>query len=915
MTLALGTRLGAYEVMSLLGSGGMGEVYRARDTKLGRDVAIKILPASFAHDTERLARFELEARVLASLNHPNIGAIYGLEQAIDLQALVLELVEGETLAERLRAARAVRLTPDARTDGARAVAAGARRTPVGLPLSETLTIARQIADALDAAHEKSIVHRDLKPANIKITQAGVVKVLDFGLAKASTSEVSDSDLTHSPTIPVRPTGEGMLLGTVPYMSPEQARGKPVDKRADIWAFGCVLYELLTGSCAFGGDTTSHTIVAILEHEPDWSALPAATLPNIRRLVQRCLEKDPKRRLHDIADARLEIEDALTGAAASPAPVPVVGQRRIREWVAWSLLVLAGLALAALTIPTTSYFRRAAPQPVVTRLDVVIPPTNDPFSFALSPNGRQLAFVATVEGGPRLWLRPLDQVTAQPLAGTEGASYPFWAPDSRAIGFFADGKLKRVDLAGGTPQVLADAPAGRGGTWNRDGIVVFAPSPNGGLMRVMATGGTLATRLVAGQGAPRWPQFLPDGRRVLFVLVAGQLQARGVYVVSTDGGEPARVLTAETAAAYAPPGYLLWVSQGVLVAQRFDAARATVAGEPIPVAQAVGADDGTYRSGFSVSETGVLAHRTGAAARRQLVWVERTGKVLGTIGAPDENVPASPELSPNGQSVAMFRQVQGNPDVWLIDIARGVASRFTFDAGDERWPVWSPDGSRVAFGFTRKDVRDLFEKPASRAAEEQPLLVTTQDKAPLDWSRDGRVLLFSTQDPKTGSDLWALPLAGERKPFPVVQTSFEDMQGQFSPDGRWLAYASNESGRYEIYVQPFPVSGGKWQVSTAGGTQPRWQRAGHELFYVAPDNRLMAVPIRLASNARAPDAGTPVVLFPTRLASGAGITPAGFDSRAQYAVALDGRFLLNVDATDAVTSPITVVLNWTAGLKK
>jgi Tol biopolymer transport system component len=586
---------------------------------------------------------------------------------------------------------------------------------------------------------------------------------------------------------------------------------------------------------------------------------------------------------------------------------VTAQRNIREWVAWTLLAVAVLALAAVTV-STSYFRRASPQPVVTRLEVVIPPTSDSFSFALSPDGRQLAFVATVEDGPRLWVRPLDQVTAQPLAGTQGASYPFWAPDSRAIGFFANGKLKRVDLPGGTPQVLADAPAGRGGTWNDDGIVVFAPSPNGGLMQVADTGGTPVTRLMAGQGAPRWPQFLPDGRRVLFLLAAGPLQGRGVYVVSLDGGEPARVLTTETAAAYAPPGYLLWVSsQGVLVAQRFDAARATVAGEPIQVAQAVGADDGTYRSGFSVSVTGVLAHRTGAAARRQLVWVERTGKVLGAIGPPDENVPASPELSPNGQSVAIFRQVQGNPDVWLTDIARGVASRFTFDANDERWPVWSPDGSRVTFAFNRKGgVRDLFEKPASRAAEAQPLLVTPQDKAPLDWSRDGRILL---------SDLWALPLASERKPFPIVQTSFEDMQGQLSPDGRWVTYASNESGRYEIYVQSFPESGGRRQVSTAGGTQPRWQRQGHELYYVAPDSRLMAVPIRLASNAHAPDAGAPVVLFPTRLASGAGITPAGFDSRAQYAVAPDGRFLLNVDATDAVTSPITVVLNWTAGLKK
>jgi serine/threonine protein kinase/Tol biopolymer transport system component len=867
----------------------MGEVYRARDTKLDRAVAIKILPEAFAADTERIARFQREAKTLALLNHPNIAHIHGLEESNSIHALVMELVEGEDLAQRI-------------TRGA-------------IPVAEALLIAKQMADALEAAHEQGIIHRDLKPANIKVRPDGTVKVLDFGLAKAmepagvAAARVSQSPIITTPAM----TQAGMLLGTAAYMSPEQARGKPVDKRADIWAFGCVLYEALTGRAVFAANTVSDTIAKIIEREPDWLALPDSLPVKVRDLLRRCLQKDPRRRLHDIADARLEIEDAITSPVASPAPVPVIAEPRTRLWVARTLLVLAGLALAGLTIPAALYFR-AAPQPIVTRLDVVIPPTSNPFSFALSPDGRQLAFVATVEGGPRLWLRPLDQVTAQPLAGTEGASYPFWAPDSRAIGFFAGGKLKRVDLRGGTPLVLADAPAGRGGTWNGDGVVVFAPSPNGGLMRVMDSGGTQAMQLVAGQGAPRWPQFLPDGRRVLFSLVAGQMQARGLYVVSLDGGEPARVLTAETAAAYAPPGYLLWVSQGVLVAQHFDAARATVAGKPIPVAQAVGTDDGTYRSGFSVSATGVLAHRTGAAAQRQLVWVDRAGKPLGAIGSPDENVPASPELAPNGQSVAIFRQVQGNPDVWLIDIARGVASRFTFDAGDERWPVWSPDGGRLAFAFTRKEVRDLFEKPVSRAAEEQPLLVTPQDKAPLDWSRDGRILLFSAQDPKTGSDLWALPLAGERKPFPVVQTSFEDMQGQLSPDGRWLAYASNESGRYEIYVQPFPESSGKWQVSTAGGTQPRWRRDGRELFYVAPDNQMLAVPIRLAPNGRAP-AGAPVVLFPTRLASGAGITPAGFDSRAQYAVAPDGRFLLNVDATDAVTSPITVVLNWTAGLKE
>ena len=490
MPVAVGTQFGPYQIQAALGAGGMGEVFRARDIRLNRDVALKVLPLVVAADQERLSRFRREAQLLAALNHPNIAAIYELEEVDGVCTLILELVEGPTLAEQIT------------------------RGPI--PLDQALAIAKQIAQGLEAAHDQRIIHRDLKPSNITVRPDGMVKLLDFGLAKAlevpgAASSVDDAATITSPAM----THAGVIMGTPAYMSPEQARAQAVDKQSDIWAFGCVLYEALTGRAAFAANTVSDTIAKIIEREPDWQALPDSLPVKVRDLLRRCLQKDPRRRLHDIADARLEIEDALTGAAASSAPVPVTAQRKIREWVAWTLLVVAVLALAALTI-STSYFRRAAPQPVVTRLDVVIPPTSDSFSFALSPDGRQLAFVATVEGGPWLWVRPLDQVTAQPLAGTEGASYPFWAPDSRAIGFFADGKLKRVDLAGGTPQVLADAPAGRGGTWNPDGIVVFAPSPNGGLMRVMDTGGTPVTRLVAGQGAPRWPQFLPDGRRVLFL---------------------------------------------------------------------------------------------------------------------------------------------------------------------------------------------------------------------------------------------------------------------------------------------------------------------------------------------------------------------------------------------------------------
>jgi serine/threonine protein kinase/Tol biopolymer transport system component len=884
--LVAGDRVGPYEILSVLGAGGMGEVYRARDATLRRDVAIKILPPAFAADPERLARFDREARVLASLSHPHVASIYGLEDAAGGRALVLELVEGETLEER--------------------IARGA------VPATEALAIARQIADALDAAHEKGIIHRDLKPANITVTPDGTVKVLDFGVAKLQGSDGSRLDVTQSPTLTVEGTREGMVLGTAAYMSPEQARGQAVDKRTDIWAFGCVLFEMLTGRSAFAGATVPDTMAAILEREPDWRMLPTATPGTIQRLLQRCLVKDPKRRLHDIADARIELEDTLT------APAPTVLRPRGRSRTPWIIAALA-VAVGVFALTAMVYMRRAAPELVVTRLDVVTPSTSDPFSFALSADGRQLAFVANGEKGPQLWVRPLDQVTARPLNGTEGAGFPFWAPDGRAIGFFADSQLKRIDLAGGMPRVLADAPNARGGTWNRDDVIVFAPNTAMALLRVTASPGgtpTPVTRLAADEGSHRFPQFLPDGRRVLFFMTLGQPHTHGVYVVSLDGGEPTRVLAAESAAAYAPPGYLVRVAQGMLVAQRFDAVRATLIGEPIPVAESVGVEEMTSHGAFSVSSGSVLVYRAGASARRQLVWADRTGKVVGGIGTADEAGPNSPEVSPNGQRVAVHRTVQGNADVWLTDLARGATSRFTTDPAFDGNPVWSPDGSQIVFESLRRGGLDLFQKAANGAGEEQPFLVNAQEKTPFDWSPEG-FLLYTVRDSvtKTGSTLWAAPVTGDRQPFPVLQSSFETTQGQFSPDGHWLAYTSSESGHgYEVYIRPFRETGGsQTQVSTAGGSQPRWRRDGTELFYLASDGQLMAVPIRVVSERRALDVGTPVALFQTRLIVGAISVRAGFDARMDYAVARDGRFLLDMSVDD--TSPITVVQNWTAGLKK
>jgi Tol biopolymer transport system component len=890
-SMLTGRRLGPYQLHDRIGIGGMGEVYRARDTKLGRDVAIKILPHHFTNHPDRLARFEREARVLASLNHPHIGAIYGLEDADGVRALVLELVNGDTLADRIA------------------------RGP--LPLKEVLTLARQIAEALEAAHEKGIVHRDLKPENIKITPDGVVKVLDFGLAKAAFGDAAPADLTQSPTLTVGGTKEGVILGTAAYMSPEQASGRTADKRADVWAFGVVLYEMLTRRRAFEGETTSVVIAKVIEREPDWTALPASTPPRLRELVRRCMRKDPKTRLQAIGDARVQIDELISGATEDTAAVVVTQPRAQRAArLAWIAAALSLVIAAALAIPATWYFRRAAPEPFVTRFEIPTPPTSDSVSFALSADGRQLAFVATSDGASRLWVRPLDQVTARPLAGTEGARYPFWKPDGLAIGFFTDGKLKRIDLGSGDLQDVADAPNGRGGTWNSDDVIVFAPSGAGVLMRVMATTrGTPVpvTRLPAGIGSHRFPQFLPDGRHFLFFGGTGRGEGQHVYVGTLDGGESKRVFEAKSVAMYAPPGSLLWVDEGVLVAQPFDPVTAVVSGEPIPVVQDVGLDEGVYRGTFAVSATGVLAHRAGRGERRQLTWVDRAGVALGTVGSPDEAGLSGVELAPNGRSVAVTRTLRGETDVWLIDIGREVTTRFTFHRGLDSSPVWSSDGTRVVFTSQRNGPPDLFEKAASAAGDDGLLLTSAEPKRALSWSSDGQWLLYSNRHPKTGLDLLAAPMANPSKPSPVILTPFDETAGQFSPDGRWVAFQSNKSGTVQIHVQPFRGPGAGWQVTTAGGSQPRWRPDGKELFYVAADNRLMAVPTLVGPYRQTLELGAPVPLFLTRLASGPGINSAGDGAGAQYAVASDGRFLMNMAVEESL--PITVVLNWDAALKK
>jgi serine/threonine protein kinase/Tol biopolymer transport system component len=886
MALTAGIQLGPYEVLSLLGVGGMGEVYRAHDSKLNRDVALKVLPSEFASNPERMGRFKREAQLLASLNHPNIAAIYGMEECAGVRALVMELAEGPTLGDRI----------------------GRDQSPI--PLEEALPIARQIAEALEAAHEKGIVHRDLKPANVKVTPEGTVKVLDFGLAKAleGDGEAAAADGADSPTLSLAATQAGVLLGTAAYMAPEQARGGAVDKRCDIWSFGMVLFEMLAGKRAFAGETISDTLAAVLRGEIDWSLLPRDTPSSIRTLLRRCLTKDRKQRLRDIGEARIAIAEYLDHPAGTPdlETVAVTARHRLRETLAWGVAIVC--LLAALVVAVV-HFRETPAEVPEMRFEVNTPPTSSPTSFAISPDGRRLVFVALAEGQARLWLRPLDQVTAQPLAGTEGATSPFWSPDSRSIGFFAGSKLKRMDIAAGAPQVLASALSGAGGTWNRDGVIVFGPNPGTPLYRVPASGGepVAITRLdPLHQLAHAFPQFLPDGRHLLFTALGSD---QGIYLASLDSAETRRLIVADTAV-YAPPGHLLFRRQGTLFVQNFDPARGELAGDPVPVADSVAVDPAFNIGGFSVSETGMLAYRTsGGSSRRRLAWFDRTGKEVGTLGAADENDLIAPELSPDARRVAVDRTVQGNTDVWLIDAARGVPSRFTFDPAFDGWPIWSPDGSRIVFGSGRKASFDLYQKPSNGAGNEELLLESSLAKAPSDWSPNGRFLLYTQLDPKTGADLWVLPLFGERKPFPYGHTGFVESWGQFSPDGRWVAYQSDESGRNEIYVQPFPGPGGQWQISTGGGIEPRWRGDGKELFYIAPDSNLMAVPIQSAGQTL--EAGTAVALFRARIVGG-GLHVG----KQQYAVAPDGRFLINVIADDEATaSPIVIVTNWAHGLKK
>jgi eukaryotic-like serine/threonine-protein kinase len=879
MAIASGARLGPYEILTLIGSGGMGEVYRARDTKLNRYVALKVFPSEFALDADRLARFKREAQVLASLDHPNIAAIYGIEDSEGVHALVLQLVEGPTLADR--------------------IAEGP------IPIDEALPIARQIAEALEAAHDQGIIHRDLKPANTKVTAEGTVKVLDFGLAKLLDADDAPSsqmrpygpNLTNSPTITTPPmTQLGVILGTAAYMSPEQAKGKPVDKRSDIWAFGCVLYEMLTGTATFDGGDVTEILGRVMGVEPNWSRIPAGTPGPIHRVLRRTLEKEPRRRMSDIRDVRLDIEEALSASVTAPT---AESQRR-NVPLAWAVAAVALLAATVFAIPALRHLRETSLQEM--RLQIETPPRTNPFEFAMSPDGQYIVFVAFGEGAQRLWLRPLDKTEAEPMAGTEGAEFPFWSADSRSIGFFAAGKLYRINIGGGLPQALANVPSGHGGAWNGDGVILFAPAQTGSpLLRLAASGSepVAVTKLDSPrQHGHALPQFLPDGRHFLFY-VHGIPEASGIYLGSLDGGEPHRLTANDTAGEFLSPSWLAFVRDGALVARRLDLARGELTGDPTTLANSV-FEGPYYLGGFSASSGDRVIYQSGPR-RRQLSWFDRSGKEL-SVSRPDTDDMKAPELSPDGRHVAIDRTIQNNRDVWLMDLDRGNFNRFTFDAAIDGFPLWSPDGSKIVFESIRKGSFDLWIKPSGGAGTEELLLGTSSHEWPLDWSKDGRFLLYQRIDQQTGLDLWALPMFGDsRNEFVVANTPYEERNGQFSPNGRWVAYETNESGRFEIMVQPFPEPSSKWKVSTNGGLQPRWRPDGTELYFIAPDGKLMTVPVTGSDGAF--EFGMPVALFPTR------ITGMGPMFKHQYAVSRDGRFLISQSNEESANAPVTLILNW------
>lgn len=894
--IASGTRLGHYEILSRLGAGGMGEVWCALDTRLNRDVAIKVLPAALAMDKERLVRFKREAQVLASLNHPNIAGIYGLEECDGVVALALELVPGPTLADR--------------------IAAGP------IPIDETLLIARQIAEALETAHERGVVHRDIKPANIKVTADGTVKVLDFGLAKIFTEESQETDLSHSPTL-IKGTQVGMILGTAAYMSPEQARGKSVDKRADVWAFGCVLFEMLSGKHAFDGDSITDILAAVVKEQPDWTSLPASTHEPVQRLLHRCLAKDPKQRLRDIGDARLDISEVLNGGTYHAITEPEPGAKETpyrRRIVPWTIA-----ALAIMVAVSALYFRKASTENTSAEMRqfTLAQPDEGPLdltyggSVLFSPDGTQLVSSIRVSGKRQLFLRALSSAQAQPLDGTQGASDPFFSPDGKWLAFFAAGMLKKISVSGGAAEVICKAENPRGGVWTNDDFIVFTPDTDSPVYRVRASGGQAeaisSLRSSDKERSHRWPDVLPGGKAILFSVayeIGNPLDDASIAVLDLSTGKHKTLIKGGAFPRYAPTGHLVYARRGALIAVPFDVERLEVTGAPVTVQEHLMTTVVNGRAQFSFSSKGDFAYIQERANNSELgqvlEWVDRRGGAQALINVRHEY--SGPRLSPDGRTLFM-EIADPAAAIWVYDMGRGTLSRVT-QGGVSYGPIPSPDGRRLAYQATRDGVTGVMISNVDGGNEER----LTSDKRfnfPTSWSPDGKQLLITGANESGNSDVRLVSVDGDRKQLTLIQGPFNAGGARFSPDGHWIAYVSDESGRYEVYVRSYPEGGTRIPISSAGGTQPVWSRNGRELFFRNGDQTI-SVTVGLSPS---PVVGKPETLF-TRTTFDDSSGPA-YGMSADYDVSLDGqRFVMRKHNQDNNQVPTArIVFNWFDELKR
>jgi serine/threonine protein kinase/Tol biopolymer transport system component len=884
----------------------MGEVYRARDTRLERTVAIKVLNAQLVASTELRARFEREAKIISQLQHPHICVLHDVGNEGPVDYLVMEFLQGESLAERLR------------------------KGP--LASEEVLRIAIEIADALQKAHRAGVVHRDLKPGNVMLTKSGA-KLLDFGLAKPLSATVaSGTGSGRSPSVfaaaltqtmpspsPATPLSTaGAVIGTVQYMSPEQIQGIEADARSDIFSFGVMLFEMVTGRRTFEGKTQASIVGQILAVDPpSVSTLRPQAPPGLDRVIRLCLDKDPDERIQTAHDLKLQLQAiAEAPPATTQAPVVVPARRPWLPWIAAGVLAIAAIAFALA-------YLQSGRTPQVSVHSYILPPEKATFLLTgntagppvLSPDGLRIAFAAkNADGKQVLWIRPLNSAVAQPMSGTDGATYPFWSADSRYVAFFAANKLNKVDASGGPPQALCDAAAGRGGTWNSTGTILFTPDTGSGLARVDAAGGTRVplTTLEPKETSHRWPAFLSDGNHFLYFAHGSTSADSGIYLAALDSKERKFLLRNDSNAIYAP-GYLLFVRDNTLMAQRFNLRSRSLEGEAKPVADHVAVNTDTWRSIVTASANGELLYQHGAAGGgSQLIWYDASGKP-GEPVLPDTADYDNPALSPDACKLAFVLESNGVGDIWVVDLARHTKTRITFGPQYSASPVWWPDGKSIAFNYGATSSGDsIYRQNADGTGSKEKLLDTTGiSEIPFSVSPDGRYIAYMRRDLKsnTGWDIWALPMfpdkSGEQKPFPVVVTNFVDITPAFSPDGKWLAYANNETGRYEVYIQPFPSGGGRWQVSTAGGATPNWRKDGKELFFFSPDQQVMAVDVN--QNGAGLQLGAPHALFKATTVSG----PNG-----PYTVSADGKkFVMNTVLPQSITEPLTLITNWPADLKQ